>query len=29
MKTVILRHLPQLAPYLTDVRNAFFPWRTA
>ena len=29
MQTVILRHLPQLAPYLTNVRNAFFPWRTA
>lgn len=29
MQTVILRHLPQLAPYLKDVRNAFFPWRTA
>jgi hypothetical protein len=29
MKTVILRHLPQLAPHLRDVRNAFFPWRTA
>jgi hypothetical protein len=29
MQTVILRHLPQLAPYLRDVRNAFFPWRTA
>jgi hypothetical protein len=28
MKTVILRHLPQLAPHLRDVRNAFFPWRT-
>jgi len=28
MKTVILRHLPQLAPCLKDVRNAFFPWRT-
>jgi hypothetical protein len=29
MKTVILRHLPQLAPHLRDVRNAFFPWRPA
>jgi Animal haem peroxidase len=29
MKTVLLRHLPQLAPHLRDVRNAFFPWRTA
>jgi Animal haem peroxidase len=29
MKTVILRHLPQLAPHLRDVRNAFFPWHSA
>jgi Animal haem peroxidase len=29
MKTMILRHLPQLAPHLRDVRNAFFPWHAA
>ena len=29
MKTVISRHLPQLAPRLKDVQNAFFPWRPA
>jgi Animal haem peroxidase len=29
MKTVLLRHLPPLAPYLKDVGNAFFPWRAA
>jgi Animal haem peroxidase len=27
MKTVVLRHFPQLAANLRDVRNAFFPWR--
>lgn len=29
MKSVISRHLPQLAPRLKDVRNAFFPWGPA
>jgi hypothetical protein len=26
MSTVLLRHLPQLAPSLRNIKNAFFPW---
>lgn len=26
MRTVLLRHFPELAPRLEDVRNVFFPW---
>jgi hypothetical protein len=26
MRTVLLRHLPELAPHVADVRNLFFPW---
>ncbi len=26
MRTVLLRHLPELAPQMADVRNVFFPW---
>ena len=27
MKTVLLRHYPQLAPALSNVTNAFYPWQ--
>ena len=27
MRSVLLRHLPDLRPHLEGVRNAFFPWR--
>ena len=29
MISVLVRHLPELAPYLADTPNAFFPWRKA
>jgi hypothetical protein len=29
MRTVLLRHFPELAPQLEDVRNVFFPWTRA
>jgi hypothetical protein len=29
MKSVLLRHLPQLEPFLRNVSNAFAPWPTA
>ena len=29
MKTVLVRHFPQLEPILRDVKNAFAPWPTA
>jgi hypothetical protein len=29
MSTVLLRHVPELAPFLGKVSNAFAPWATA
>jgi hypothetical protein len=29
MRSVFLRHFPELAPHIADVRNVFFPWKRA